>query len=53
MPILKEAKVVCTMCVEVIRNLGGEPGVPVCPYDQQACPDDEEMDRIIEERTSR
>lgn len=53
MPILKEAKVLCTMCIEVIRSLGGEPGVPICPYDQQACPGDEEMDRIIDERTSR
>ncbi|WP_285247496.1 hypothetical protein [Pseudarthrobacter sp. efr-133-R2A-89] len=53
MPIVKEAKVLCTMCIEVIRSLGGEPGVPICPYDQQACPDDEEVDRIIDERTSR
>lgn len=53
MPILKKARVYCTMCVEVIRGLGGEPGIPVCPYDSQPRPDDEEMDRSIDELTCR
>ncbi len=44
---------ICTMCIEA----GGGPDYPMasrcCPVDDQPCPDDETMDRMIAERTAR
>lgn len=51
--ILPEAATFCTMCVEVIVAHGGVPGSGQCPFDDQPCPDDETVDRMIEERTGR
>ncbi|MGY3380225.1 hypothetical protein ACVWYS_002182 [Arthrobacter sp. TE12231] len=43
--ILQEATTLCTMCVEAV----GGPGSPIfsrsCPFDNQPCPDEEELDR--------
>jgi len=43
----------CAMCVEVWTSHGTEPGSGTCPFDDQSCPDDDELDRIIQERASR
>lgn len=51
--IAMSADVFCTMCVEVWISHGTEPGSGTCPFDDQPCPDDEELDRIIRERVSR
>lgn len=50
--VLPESTVFCTMCIEVCRSLGVEPGSGLCPIDSQPCPDEEELDRLIKERTS-
>jgi hypothetical protein len=51
--ILANPTTFCTMCVEVIQAHGGVPGSGKCPFDDQPCPDDETVDRTIDERTSR
>jgi hypothetical protein len=50
--VLSESSMICTMCVEVCRGMGVEPGSGQCPIDNQPCPDDEEVDRLINEHTS-
>ncbi|MGK3957514.1 hypothetical protein ACLKOZ_15145 [Arthrobacter sp. R4] len=44
---------VCTMCVETAERMGVTVGDRQCPIDNRACPDDEEVDRMIAERTSK
>ncbi|KQQ81458.1 hypothetical protein [Arthrobacter sp. Leaf137] len=44
---------ICTMCVETAESMGVVVGERQCPIDDQPCPPDEEVDRMIEERTSR
>jgi hypothetical protein len=49
MTIARDPRILCSMCMEVFgRELGPGP----CPIDDQPCPDDDEIDRIIDERTS-
>jgi hypothetical protein len=53
MTIAPQATVFCTMCVEVMTAKGGLPWNGNCPVDDQPCPDEEAIDRTIDERTSR
>lgn len=48
--IVPEMTTLCTMCVEA---MGRVPGPGQCPVDDQPCPDDDTIDRMIAERTSR
>lgn len=52
MTIAPLATVFCTMCVEVMTAKGGVPWNGNCPVDDQPCPEEDEIDRTIEERTS-
>ncbi|MGZ5385601.1 MAG: hypothetical protein ACXWH0_16680 [Acidimicrobiia bacterium] len=51
--IMHEATNVCTMCVEAAGGPDGPIASAYCPFDDQPCPDDETIDRMIAERTSR
>lgn len=51
--IVDHAHNVCTMCVETAESMGVTIGDRQCPIEQRACPDDEEVDKIIAEHTSR
>lgn len=52
--IMTEAKTVCTMCVEAGGGIDGRAlAERRCPVDDRSCPDDDEVDRMIAERTSR
>jgi hypothetical protein len=52
--IMSEAKSICTMCVEAAGGVDGRAMTERrCPVDDQPCPDDDEVDRLIAERTSR
>lgn len=51
--ILYEATNPCTMCVEVAGGPDGPLASRLCPFDDQPCPDDETLDRMIAERTAR
>lgn len=53
MTIAPQATVFCTMCVEVMTAKGGLPWNGNCPVDDQPCPDEEAIDRLIDERTER
>lgn len=44
---------ICTMCVETALKMGAVIGSRTCPIDNQECPPDDEVDRMIAERTSR
>jgi hypothetical protein len=48
--IARDPRILCTMCLEVFGRMIG-PGP--CPIDDQPCPDDDTIDRLIDERTSR
>lgn len=52
MTIAPLATVFCTMCVEVMTAKGGVPWNGSCPVDDQPCPEEDEIYRTIEERTS-
>jgi hypothetical protein len=52
-PEVTDATTICTMCVEVVGGLGGALASRQCPFDDQPCPDDETIDRMIAERVSR
>ena len=53
MTIATQANVLCTMCVEVMTAKSGVPWDGNCPVDDQPCPDEEAVDKIIDERTAR
>lgn len=51
--IMTEVETLCTMCVETAEKMGGLMGLRQCPVDNQECPPEEEVDRMIAERASR
>jgi hypothetical protein len=51
--VLHESDNICTMCVETAERMGVVIGDRQCPIDNQPCPPDDEVDRMIAERTSR
>ncbi|WP_294568336.1 hypothetical protein [uncultured Arthrobacter sp.] len=53
MTIAPQATVFCTMCVEVMTAKGGVPWDGKCPVDDQPCPEENAVDRMIDERTAR
>ena len=44
---------ICTMCVETVEQMGAPMGSRQCPIDNQECPPEEEIQRMIAERVSR
>ncbi|TSE15008.1 hypothetical protein B1A87_002830 [Arthrobacter sp. KBS0703] len=51
--LMYESENICTMCVETALKMGAVMGSRTCPIDNQECPPDDEVDRMITERTSR
>lgn len=51
--IMHEATNVCTMCVEAAGGTDGPITSAQCPFDDQPCPDDETINRMIAKRTAR
>lgn len=51
--IMMDASNLCTMCIEAVGGLDGPLAHGQCPVDDQPCPPEEEIDKIIEERTFR
>lgn len=49
MTIARDPRNLCSMCMEVFGRM---PGPGPCPIDNQPCPDDEEIERLVDERTS-
>lgn len=51
--IMTVVETLCTMCVETAEAMGAAMGSRQCPIDNQECPPEEEIDRMIAERASR
>jgi hypothetical protein len=51
--LMTEVENLCTMCVETAAKMGAIMGSRQCPIDNQECPPEEEIDRMIAERASR
>lgn len=51
--LMYEADNICTMCVETAATRGWVMESRLCPIDNQECPPEDEVDRMIAERASR
>ncbi|WP_458113976.1 hypothetical protein M1D88_07825 [Arthrobacter sp. R1-13] len=51
--LMYEADNICTMCIETAESMGSVMGSRRCPIDNQECPPEDEVDRMIAERASR
>lgn len=50
--LLHDSDTGCTRCIEVAGSMGGDPGNQQCPLDNKPCPDEAEMQRMMNERLS-
>lgn len=51
--LMYEAENICTMCVDTATRMGAALDSGQCPIDNQRCPPEEEIDKLIAERASR
>lgn len=50
--LLHDSDIVCTGCIKAAEGMGVLPGHRQCPVDNNPCPDEAELQRMIDERTS-
>ncbi|MGF9648678.1 hypothetical protein AAIH32_11920 [Pseudarthrobacter oxydans] len=50
--LMHDSDIVCTGCIEAAEGMGALPGDRQCPLDNRPCPDEAEMQRMIDERIS-
>jgi hypothetical protein len=50
--LLHDSDIVCTGCIEAAESMGALPGARRCPIDKHPCPDEAEMQRMVDERNS-
>jgi hypothetical protein len=49
---LHDSDTVCTRCIETAESMGTVPGDRQCPIDKHPCPDEVELQRMIDDRIS-